>query len=81
MPKLPDFIIKDFSGGRVANKSDLEMARNELKDCLNLDWMTKEELGAGAAVINTAIPNPARRLMIPTLTISLFRGLRQRFII
>lgn len=37
MAKLPDFIINDFSGGLVRNKSDYQMNRNEFKDTLNLD--------------------------------------------
>lgn len=35
--KLQDFIISNFNGGLVKNKSDLEMARNEFKNTLNLD--------------------------------------------
>lgn len=37
MPKLNDIILKDFSGGLVRNKSDLELENNELKNTLNLD--------------------------------------------
>lgn len=37
MAKLADFIIQDFTGGLVTDKSDLLMADNELKDALNLE--------------------------------------------
>ena len=38
MAKLRDFVIADGSGGLVTNKSDYEMARNEFKKTLNLDF-------------------------------------------
>src|SRR3990167_1349166 len=37
MPKIQDYIITDFSGGLVKNKSDLEMNRNEFINTLNCD--------------------------------------------
>lgn len=37
MAKLPDFIITDFSGGIVRNKSDYQMNRNEFREIINLD--------------------------------------------